>query len=169
MFLIFCILAASLHFSLCSEDTITVQQRSFDQLIEPWRYGNPDELMEFEFSDAELSSLVQYMQEQFKITFLPDDSFKPITKSGKAVYGNKISFKTSKPLTKKDSWALFLKFLDLSGLYITPGPVERVYRITSIDNANQKRTTYLHRRKSPICCPTMIPIFATFILLKMLI
>src|SRR2546426_5574225 len=35
-------------------------------------------------------------------------------KGGKAIKGNKISFKTNKPLTKAQAWDLFVTFLDIA-------------------------------------------------------
>lgn len=98
-------------------------------ILNPWNLGDPYELIEFEFEDAELSSFIQYIADRFELTFILDDDIKPTPKGGKDVLGTKISFRTHKPLTKKDAWAVFLKFLDMSGLTVVPGPAHNVYLI----------------------------------------
>lgn len=119
-----------------------VPQESIDRVLNaaplgsflnPWELGEQNELLEFEFEDADLSTLVDYIQERFALTFITDDAIKPAPKGSKGILGTKITFKTHAPLNKKEAWSVFLKFLDLAGLAIVPGPAERIYRITAMD------------------------------------
>ena len=54
--------------------------------------------------------------------------------------GNKISFKTHAPLSKKETWNLFLSFLDIAGFAVIPHTDPKVFRITTVESA----------RKSPL-------------------
>lgn len=103
--------------------------RSAVTILNPWEVGDPDELVEFEFEDADLSSFIRYIQERFNLTFILNDDIQPTPKGGKNVLGTKISFKTHKPLSKKEGWAVFLKFLDMAGLTVVPGPGPYTYLI----------------------------------------
>jgi len=119
------------------------------KFLRPWEGGNPDETVEFKFDNAELSSLIDYVAARYGLTFIVDDIIKPIPRGAKSTIGAKISFKTNKPLSKEDAWALFLTFLDMSGLTVVPGHTEKVYKIKSIDPKSPQSAT-----KSPI--PIMI-------------
>lgn len=101
--------------------------------LKPWEYGNPEELLEFDFENAEFSNFVQYIEKHFGLTFIYDDQINPAPPQGKKLIGTKITFKTHQPLTKKEAWDLFVAFLDVAGLAPQPGPSERVYRLTSND------------------------------------
>jgi len=90
-----------------------------------------EELIEFNFEDADLENLVTQMSILYNVTFVSDDTIEPLPKEGKAVKGNKISFKTNKPLTKKEAWSLFLSFLDIAGFTLVPDANPKVFRIVA--------------------------------------
>ena len=124
--------------------------------LEPWEIGDPNELVAFEFEEAELSSLISYVEDRYKVRFLIDDAIKPLPRGGKATQGTKISFKTNEPLSKKEAWGIFLTFLDMTGLTTIPisgsdPETIRTYRICSTD---PKST--IGAAKSPL--PTFIGI-----------
>lgn len=125
--------------------------RELSQLIQPWKFGDPNELIEFNFEDAELKTMVAYIEDRFHIKFILDSVLNPMPQGGRNVVGIKISYKTNAPLTKQDAWALFLKFLDMAGLAVVPGPTENVYRIMTTDPRAQNSAS-----KEPI--PTFIGI-----------
>ena len=89
------------------------------------------EKVEFYFEDADLQNLITQISELFNVTFIPDDTVMPLQKDGRAIKGNKISFKTNKPLTKEQAWNLFLTFLDVSQLAVVPQAEPHMYRIVS--------------------------------------
>jgi general secretion pathway protein D len=93
--------------------------------------------IEFNFENADLQNLLDYIAELYTISFLPDDVVKPMLQSGKGVSGNKISFRTERPMTKKEVWSLFTTFLDLTGLALAQSPQKGTYRITSSAAANK--------------------------------
>jgi len=97
--------------------------------LEPWRHGTQDETLEFLFENAELSAVVSYIEEKFGITFIMDDAIKPLQKGGKSIMGTKVSFKTHAPLSKKETWDIFVAFLDAVGVSPVPGPTASVYRL----------------------------------------
>ena len=139
--------------------------RSTTTLLNPWEIGDPDELVEFEFEDADLSSFIQYIQDRFEIKFILADDIQPMPKGGKNVLGTKVSFKTHKPLTKKDAWAVFLKFLDMASLTVVPGPAPHVYMINP---TTPDATSPLNLAKTPLPVfigtnPDMLPDNDTYI------
>lgn len=93
--------------------------------------------IEFHFEDADLQNLLDYVAEMYDVTFLTNDLLAPAPKTAKLVKGNKISFKTHKPLTKKDAWDLFLSFLDLAGLAVVPEGQPNFYKVIQTEAARK--------------------------------
>lgn len=93
-----------------------------------------DEKIELQFENADLQNLVQQIQELFHVTFIADDVIEPLPKGTtssptKALKGNKISFKTSTPLSRQQAWDLFVTFMSISGFTIVPQRDSTIYRI----------------------------------------
>ena len=88
---------------------------------------------------TELLNLLGWIENIFKVKFLTGDAVTPPV-VGK-VAGNLISYKTHKPMSKKQVWDLFLNFLDLFGLtlvathYTNDHPDS--YTVMPVDAANQ--------------------------------
>lgn len=95
-----------------------------------------DQIVNFFFEDATLENLARYIEQLFDIKFLADDDIEPTPQGGAVLKGHKLTFKTYQPLSRDEAWNLFLKFLDIAGLTVVPGPSERIYYITSNNNAN---------------------------------
>jgi len=91
--------------------------------------------IEFNFEDTDLQNLITQIERIFDVTFITDDNVEPLPQGGKLIKGNKISFKTQKPLNKQEAWNLFVTFLDLAGFAITPEGQPRIYRIKATDKA----------------------------------
>jgi len=64
--------------------------------LTPWDNGDPQELVEFNFEDAELSTIISYIETRFNITFILDTVLNPLPPQGKNIAGIKLSFKTNK-------------------------------------------------------------------------
>lgn len=103
------------------------------EFLKPWERGKLDDLIEFNFENAELSNLVDYIEKQFDLIFILDDALKPLPQGGKSILGTKISFRTNEPLTRKQAWDVFVTFLDMAGVAPRPGSNEKTYVITSND------------------------------------
>lgn len=99
-----------------------------------------EDSIEFNFEHADLQNFIKQIEEIFEVTFISDDALQPLPAGKKALKGNKITFKTHAPLTKKEAWNLFLSFLDIAGFAVIPHNELKVFRITTIDAA----------RKSPL-------------------
>ena len=97
-----------------------------------------DQLVRFYFEDASLENLVRYIEELFAIKFFVDDDLTPPPAGGALLKGNKITFKTNKPMTRDQAWTLFLKFLDMAGLSVVESQITGFYRITTVTNANKE-------------------------------
>jgi len=93
--------------------------------------------IEFNFENADLQNILDYMADLFHIAFIPDDAVKPMLQGGKAVAGNKVTFRTERPMTKQEVWALFTTFLDLTGLALAKTPEKGTYRVTGAQAANK--------------------------------
>lgn len=98
-----------------------------------------EELIEFYFENADLEQLVKQIEDIYGVTFITDDTVTPGAPGAltRPIKGNKISFKTEKPLTRKEAWNLFNTFLSIAGLAIVPEPSSRVLRITATENARR--------------------------------
>lgn len=95
------------------------------------------DVIEFQFEDADLQNLVQQVSDLYGVTFIPDDAINPMSPNGKAVKGNKISFRTEKPLSKKQAWHLFQTFLDVAGLSLVPLADPSTFRIVKTEAARK--------------------------------
>lgn len=95
------------------------------------------DVIEFQFEDADLQNLIKQVSELYGLTFITDDAIYPLPQNGKAVKGNKISFHTQKPLSKKQAWHLFQTFLDVAGLTLVPLEGLSTYRIVKTDAARK--------------------------------
>ncbi len=110
-----------------------LKENYLTEFTNPWEYGDPNETIEFKFESTTLKAVIDYFAEHFNITFLLDDSLNPAPAGSKSISGITVSFSTNKPFSKKDAWAIFTQFLDLSGLTVIPGPSPRVFRISPTD------------------------------------
>lgn len=121
--------------------------------LKPWELNAQDKLIEINFENAQLINFIKYFEKEYGLTFILDNVIEPMNppNEGKNPVGIRISFKTEKPLSKKQAWDLFISFLDMNGLMVIPGPSERIYQITS-NNPNSKFAS----SKEPI--PTFIGI-----------
>ncbi len=99
-----------------------------------------EETIELNFENADLQNFIKQVEDIFEVTFISDDAVQPLVQGRKQIKGNKISFKTQEPLSKKEAWNLFVTFLEIAGFALVPQPDPRMYRITTIPTA----------RKSPI-------------------
>lgn len=95
-------------------------------------------VIEFNFENADLENFVQQIQNIFDIIFLRDDAIDPLIKGAKAVKGNKITFKTEKPLSRNQAWELFVTFMQITGFAIVKHTsLQRTYRITTLESARK--------------------------------
>lgn len=95
--------------------------------------NDPADTLEINFENTDLQNLINWVSDVFAVNFLTDDALNPLPAGGKNVSGNKITFKTHKPLTKKNAWDLFITFLDVFGFALIEGSVENFYKIVSSD------------------------------------
>jgi general secretion pathway protein D len=94
---------------------------------------DPKEAIEINFDNTDLQNVLNWVSDVFKVNFLADDAINPQPPNAKIVGGNKITFKTQRPLTKRQVWDLFVTFLDLFGLSIVKGPNPDLYKVVSTD------------------------------------
>jgi general secretion pathway protein D len=100
------------------------------QSLYPWKKSDQDEKVELSFDNIELSKFVSYISNLFNVTFITDENLDPIGKDGKKITGNKITFKSHRPLPKKQIWDISLAFLDMAGFAIVPeASLDRTYKI----------------------------------------
>ena len=93
-----------------------------------------DEYIEFQFEDADLHNLTTQIEQLFDVVFVTDDAISPLPKNGKSIKGNKISFKTNKPLTRSQA-SDFITFLEIADMAVVPEAEPNILRIVSIASA----------------------------------
>ena len=89
----------------------------------------------FNFEGADLKNVAQYVERLFDISFITDDAIDPILNPKGRVSGHKISFKTQKPITKKQAWGLFNTFLNMAGLTTIPQADPKIFIIQTLKKA----------------------------------
>ncbi len=92
----------------------------------------------FNFEDANLSNLLSYMEAIHHIKFITEDII-PTAKDPKGVTGHKITFRTNKTLTRKESWDLCVTFLHIAGLDVVPMMQSGFYRLVPLAKANNEQ------------------------------
>ena len=91
----------------------------------------------FNFEDVDLKKVADYMEKVHKVKFITEDILDS-HKKGPSLAGNKISFRTNAPLSKQDSWNLFVTFLNMAGLDVVPMAQASFYKIVPLPNAPQE-------------------------------
>lgn len=91
----------------------------------------------FNFEDIDLKNVADYMERVHKVKFITDDIL-DTNKKGPSLAGNKISFRTNAPLSKQESWNLFITFLGMAGLDLIPMSQAGFYKIVPLPNASQE-------------------------------
>lgn len=114
------------------KETVEQAQETLKDLEE-----EKDERIEFNFENADLRNLIEYVEQLFDLTFISDETIEPLKKNGKAVKGNKISFKTNKPLSREQAWNLYTTFLEIAGFAVVPTGDPAIYRIETLPNARK--------------------------------
>jgi len=99
--------------------------------------ANDEETIEFYFENTDLQNVVTQIGQLYNVTFITDDIITPLANGNKALKGNKLSFKTHKPLTKKEGWNILLTFLDIAGFAIVPEADSTIFRITTVQRAQR--------------------------------
>ena len=93
------------------------------------------ETVSFNFEATDLANVASYMETIHNIKFISEDVVST-TKDAKGLSGHKITFRTNKILSKKESWDLFITFLHIAGLDVVPMAQAGFYRIVPFAKAN---------------------------------
>jgi general secretion pathway protein D len=91
----------------------------------------------FNFEDANLSNLLDYMKSIHNIEFVSEDIV-PTVPGAKGIAGHKINFRTNRTLTRKESWNLCVNFLHIAGLDVVPMVQTGFYRLVPLTKANNE-------------------------------
>lgn len=119
------------------EDALALDEDSQEKSV---LYQNPSFLDEhesivFNFEETDLVNVALYMEAVHKVKFITEDIIST-AKEPKGLSGHKITFRTNKILTKKESWDLFTTFLNIAGLDIVPMMQAGFYKIVSFAKAS---------------------------------
>ncbi len=99
--------------------------------LEPWKGFDPNERVEMNFDNKELTELLKFLSNTFDITFILDDAIEPMRAEGlQPMAGTKITFKSEVPLTLKQAWEIGLTFIEMAGFSVIPSTLPRTYRVT---------------------------------------
>ena len=113
------------------------------QYLEPWKGTDPQETVEMNFDNKELTELLKFLSNNLGVTFILDDFIEPSRIDGmQPLAGTKITFKSNAPLTLKQAWEIGLTFLEMAGFSVIPATQPRTYRVTtsaSRDKASANR------------------------------
>ena len=96
-----------------------------------------DATIELYFENADLQNFVKQIEDLFDITFIMDDALEPLPQNAKSLKGNKVTYRTEKPITRARAWSIFNTFLNIAGFAIIPHTNERTYRIVPIVQAQR--------------------------------
>lgn len=96
-----------------------------------------DETIELYFENADLQNFIKQIEDLFDIKFIMDDALEPLPQNTKTLKGNKITYRTEKPITRARAWSVFNTFLNIAGFAIIPHTNERTYRIVPIQQAQR--------------------------------
>ena len=99
-----------------SSDMLGVKQSL--QLRPQLAIDDPEDKIEAQFENADLSNVLDWVSQTFKVLFISGDILNP--KLASKISDNKITFRTHEPLTKQAMWDLFLAFLDLIDRTLVP-------------------------------------------------
>ncbi len=119
-----------------------LQQKAQEELAKVEQSMDEDDKIELQFENADLQNLVQQIAELFNVTFISDEAIDPLPKGTadsptKALKGNKITFKTTTPLTRQQAWDVFLTFLNVSGFSVVQQADPTIYRIQTIKSSQK--------------------------------
>lgn len=102
------------------------------QFLEPWQGTDPQERVEMNFDNKELTELLKFLSQNLNVTFILDDAIEPTRIEGmQPLAGTKISFKSNVPLSLKQAWEIGLTFLEMAGFSVIPSTQPRTYRVTT--------------------------------------
>lgn len=94
-------------------------------------------VLAFNFEEASLANLLSYMESVHHIKFINDDIVST-AKDAKGLAGHKITFRTNRTLTKKESWDLSITFLHIAGFDVLPLTQQGFYRLVPLTKANNE-------------------------------
>ncbi|MBP6869412.1 hypothetical protein KBC04_00800 [Candidatus Babeliales bacterium] len=112
------------------------RMKSIESLPLQQQGGDMIESVAFNFEDIDLHNVAEYMERVHKVKFIMDEILD--TSKGPKLAGNKISYRTNAPLSKKESWDLFITFLSMAGLDVVPMSHAGFYKIVPLPNASQE-------------------------------
>lgn len=102
------------------------------EYLEPWKDSDPEERVEMNFDNKEITELLKFLSEALDVTFILDDYIEPNRAEGlQPLAGTKITFKSTVPLSLKEAWDIGLTFLEMAGFSIIPATQPRTYRVTA--------------------------------------
>lgn len=127
---------------------------AWENFLTPWENDHNKEeerLVLLNFVNADIVNVLKYYEEIFHVIFMTDDILQPSSLQGKSLFGSKINFSSHKPLTRKDAWNVLITLLEMAGVTLQPGSMQRVYRVVTL--AKDSPQSYL---RGPL--PTFIGI-----------
>lgn len=113
---------------------------TFESFLEPWnRIEIQDQLLEentnailLNFVNANITDVLKYFEDTFKVIFITDDALQPVSPYGKSLYNSKVNFTSHIPLSKQDAWNVLVTLLELAGVTLQPGSMGGVYRVVTL-------------------------------------
>ncbi len=118
-----------------SNGTVDTSDKEKNVLYQSPAFVDDHSTVAFNFEETDLANVAAYMENIHNIKFISEDILSP-SKDAKGLSGHKITFRTNKILSKKESWDLFLTFLHIAGLDVIPMAQAGFYKIVPFAKAN---------------------------------
>jgi general secretion pathway protein D len=99
---------------------------------EPWKMFSDEGAVLLNFANADITNLLKYYEEVYKVIFITDDVLQPIPIGGKSINGSKINYISNKPMSRKEAWNVLMTLLELVGVTLQPGSMNRTYRVVTL-------------------------------------
>ncbi len=120
------------------QDVVQSDAKEIEELLpQKEQLAQEEAQIELYFEDADLKNFIEQIADIFDVIFITDDALDPVPQGSKPILGNKISYRTNKPISQPQAWNIFNTFLNIAGFAVVPHPTPKTYQITSINKAKK--------------------------------
>lgn len=114
------------------EKKVKDKKYAWNDFLDPWNIFDDEGAVFINFSNADLINVLKYFESIYQVIFITDDVIQPMSSAGKSLLGSKINFTTNNPLSRREAWNVFITLLELAGVTLQPGSMQRTYRVVTL-------------------------------------
>src|SRR3990167_10849618 len=85
------------------EEATSTSSIYLGEFLRPWELIPADEYIEINYDNAELTTLIDYMEKKYGLRFILDNIIQPMPIGGKSPVGIKFSFATHRAMNPKEA------------------------------------------------------------------